>query len=88
MTEVVDLFKKKKGSQKNLKPIELVNRIFDDNNDPIIDKAVINPKNYGFVALLNKGGDEFFDLIACWNKDNEADEKTLYLGNWNDGVVE
>ena len=95
MTEIIDFKIIKKERDKTLKPIKLVKLISDriDFEDRIITcSEMIN--DYDYVMLISKSsnhngeyGYDYYDTIACWNK-NYEDFKDLFFGFWNDGVVE
>jgi len=59
------------------------------NYDKIIEKVITSrPKDFNYVELLVKEYLLDTDLIYCYlNADNKGDG-TLYLGQWNDGIVE
>lgn len=74
--------------KKKLKPIKLV-KILDSNE--FTKPIESNPKNYKNVELIcrNYFSDEGYDLIFCYDVDrNNHFETCLFLGYWNDGVVE
>ena len=50
-----------------------------------VASAVLSPKNWDCLALLSKGGENKYDTIVAWNEDEN--EKFVYLGFWNDGIV-
>lgn len=66
----------------------------------ILDECFDRPKNYKFVELicLNYGkteelnyekiDDESVDLMFAYNDKDERSTGALYIGHWNDGVVE
>jgi hypothetical protein len=55
-----------------------------------LDKKIIeplySPLDFDNVSLLKKTIDGF-DIILAWN-DNDECSKTVFLGHWNDGIVE
>lgn len=84
MTQVVDLFKKE-GKQEKKKPIELKFRLCADGR---IDDTHFEPLNhYDFVALYQKNNGKYeCDKILAWDEGEGA--RSIFLGHWNDGVVE
>ena len=91
MTKVTILGSESKESKK-LKPIEFV-RYYNikmnefRSND---HENRLNPKDYKNIELISKGyDDQDLDLFFAYNEDrNEWKNTNLYLGHFNDGVVE
>ena len=79
----------KEETLKDVKPIKLVKYI-QKNKDyvEIINACSVN--NYDHVSLIHKSTgyseEDDYDIIMCWN--HKSGCKLLYLGHWNDGVVE
>ena len=87
MTEVVEINKIKEEHNKVLKPIKLVKYI-NNRVDVVGFSTAVNLTEWDFVMLICKGHNkDFYDVIMCWDSDN-MDDKSLYFGFWNDGVVE
>ena len=86
MTKVL-VFGESNEQKKELVKIELVYMIDCDVDRVSADDE---PCVFEYVMLLERGYTKHssrldnYDLIMAW--DNE-DNKTLYLGHWNDGVV-
>lgn len=74
-----------------LKPIEFHKVLLGEAEIEIVDVEV--PKDYKFIELIcheygvDDGG-KSFDLIFAYNNPQKRSEGVLYLGSWNDGVVE
>ncbi len=64
------------------KPIEFIKYMTRDGK---LTKASYKPNDWINVQLLRKGQQDY-DLIIAW--DEEDKEVFVYLGNWNEGVVE
>lgn len=86
MTKVL-VFGESNEQKKELKKIELVYMI--DCNAEIVD-ADDEPYYFNYIMLLEKGYTkrsnhlDSYDLIMAWDEEND---KTIYLGHWNDGVI-
>ena len=86
MTKVL-VFGESNEQKKELKKIKLV-YMFDCN----ADKTTANdkPSDFNYIMLLERGYTkgssrlDTYDLIMAWDEENN---KTIYLGHWNDGVV-
>jgi hypothetical protein len=82
MTNVIILGEQPAG--KDLKPIEFVHCL---NNDKGMNDSVRTPQSYKNIELICTGyTNEGFDLMFAYNYNRS--EGVLYLGNFNDGVVE
>jgi hypothetical protein len=72
------------------KCIEFV-RFIDTANHTQLDEVAISTKMWAnawdHVRLVIKGNRNEFDTIAAWD-DNSRESPALYLGHWNDGVVD
>ena len=86
MTKVL-VFGESNEQKKSLKKIELVYMIDCDADRAI---ATDKPSDFNYIMLLERGYTEGsshlnnYDLIMAWDEEND---KTLYLGHWNDGVI-
>lgn len=80
VTTLTELLQEETKQEK--KPIEFVKFL---NEFGKIDKATCFPKDYLTVSLIQSKYTNEFDLILAWNN---ISYPTLYLGHWNDGVVE
>lgn len=47
-----------------------------------------NPCEYNYVELVAKDYFTEFDLIFCYNNPNRRGNGCLFIGHWNDGVVQ
>ncbi len=58
----------------------------------ISDIHVEKPTDYSYIELIARNygtfGNKSFDLIFCYNDPNKRESGVLFLGNWNDGVIE
>lgn len=86
MTKVL-VFGENSGQKKELKRIEL--HIMFDCNAERVD-ANDDPSDFNYVMLIERGYTKSssklpeYDLILAWDFE---DDKVLFLGHWNDGVV-
>ena len=80
-----------------LRPIELVKYIDNDygsltdsKSENIIEETTTTGKSFDNISLISKSGrgDNGFDIIAAWCNEDELENVCIYLGHWNDGVVE
>lgn len=78
----VSVFGQEATESKQLKPIELVKRLYTDG---IIESTSLNAKDWDNVQLFDFASDEQFDTILAWDDDQKS--KCIFLGHWNDGVV-
>ena len=89
MTEIIDI---KTGSieepNKVLKPIKLVKMIVDIVGQEKIRSNIPNVNSYDYASLVKKGDKETYDVILCWDEYYPEARKVLFLGFWNDGIVE
>lgn len=83
------------GENKNLvnqKPIEF-DKILSDNLGIWNAKEKIQkkgkPSDYNFIELICKDyGIKNQDLMFAYNDSNNRDEGCLFIGKWNDGIVD
>lgn len=79
-----------KGESEPKKPIEFVKGLLSDGTLGLIE--VDKPTDYNYIELITRDyGDlkgKSFDLIFCYDKPDERQNGVLYLGYWNDGIVE
>lgn len=64
------------------KPIEFKSYLQVDGE---IGKDCVKPTEWDNILLIEKDYGEDFDLMLAWD---ELGFATLFLGHWNDGVVE
>ena len=82
MTKVIILGKepeKKKG-----KPIEFKKYLESDLK--IVGRPLFNPSNYKTIEVIVRNYAQNFDLFFAYN--NIRKNGVLYLGHYNDGIVE
>jgi hypothetical protein len=75
---------------KEKKSIELVRYIDANINRPFADVATDTssvPTYWDNLRLVIKGDRDEFDVIAVWD-DGSSTSPALYLGYWNDGIIE
>lgn len=78
----VSVFGQEATESKKLKPIEFVKALGRSGE---IELSACNPKDWKNIMLLEKEyTSDNFDLIMAWDSIND---KTIYLGHWNDGVI-
>lgn len=70
------------GGEQKKKPIEFVKVI--RGHGSILD-AEYTPKAYDKVRLISR---DSMDVIAAWDEGRDITRVSVYLGHWNDGVVE
>jgi len=86
MTKVRDLTRQIEGEEKKLKPIEFC---FILNSDEVVfEKSKRLPNSFDYIDRIQESKDNYFkmDLFTAYDKGDKA--KLLYLGHFNDGVVE
>jgi hypothetical protein len=69
------------------KRIELVRFIDPDTSRHFTNALILtssDPADWNHLRLVNRNE---FDIIAAWD-DDSPHIATLYLGHWNDGIVE
>lgn len=49
-------------------------------------KAEAMPINFDNIILLVKGLEGELDIMMAWN-DTESEQRSIYLGHFNDGIV-
>lgn len=78
----VSVFGQNATELKELKPIELIKSLDGGFNFYISNQKA---SHYNNVMLFEKNyGQSGFDLIFAWN---DIDDKVIFIGHWNDGVV-
>ena len=83
VTTLEDLLKgKQQEEQPKKKPIELVKAL---DADIQIKDAATTPTDWNTLVLLEEDYGSGYDLILAYDK---IQSTTVYLGHWNDGVVE
>ncbi len=85
MTKVTILGSESKESKK-LKPIEFVKQIVCDENWTTDKDDIIQPDQWRFIELIALRFDATFDLMYAY--DFKRSDGAIYLGHFNDGVVE
>jgi len=72
------------------KPIEIV-RYIDPSKLRHLDKVaqitILNAASWDNLRLVIKGKNDEFDVIAAWDNFDSCGI-SLYLGYWNDGIIE
>ena len=84
MTIVRDLTSQNEGKEKRLKPIEFVKQSVRDRWSNF--ENGISPKDWNNIELVAKSYCDNLDLMIAF--DDIRGEGVLYLGHFNDGVVE
>jgi len=77
----ISVFGEDKDKQSK-KPIEFVHWIDIDEG---LSEAISEPNEYENICLLGRNSTNRYDFIMAWNN---TEGKDLFLGNWNDGIVE
>lgn len=77
---------KQKGFKRSLKPIKLqyILNIDIEIHEINGDKA----SDYRYIELICRNYSEGYDLIFCYQNPQHRENGVLYIGEWNDGVVE
>ena len=84
MTKIVDLFKQQENQEKKNKPIEFKYAL---TRYAELTANTCEPNELDYVALYQRHeGDGEYDKILGWNEDKSI--IGIFLGHWNDGVVE
>jgi hypothetical protein len=86
MTKVRDLTRPIEGEEKKLKPIEFLLTIDHINNTVI--KAHRKPETFDCIDRIQNAEDNFFKMDLFAASDEGTKSTILYLGHFNDGVVE
>ena len=82
MTKVL-LFGQEATESKHLKPIEFLKSL---DGEFKFYKTSANPSHYNYVMLFESNyGGSGVDLILAWD---DIGNKIIFLGHWNDGVVQ
>ena len=77
----VSVFGQQPTETKELKKIEFVKEI---SSSDIISETTTEPYEFKNVMLIEIGYVDGYDAILAWD---EINNKIIYLGHWNDGVV-
>ena len=77
----VSVFGEQPTETKELKKIEFVKEIISSD---IIIETTTEPYEFKNVMLIEIGCVDGYDAILAWD---EINNKIIYLGHWNDGVV-
>jgi len=67
------------------KPIEFIAHLTSDLQ---IKRAAASPSSFRTVVLICKNYTQKYDLMFAYNEKPSDNGSTLYLGKWNDGIVE
>lgn len=51
-------------------------------------KATMTPSDFKFIELISKRYSGQYDIMFAYNNNSFRENGVLYLGKWNDGVVE
>jgi hypothetical protein len=84
MTKVRDLTRQNEGEEKRLKPIEFVKESVRDEWSKFEND--LSPKDWDNIELVAQSYCDNLDLMIAF--DDIRGEGVLYLGHFNDGVVE
>ena len=82
-TQVIVIGKPEKGKAKAA--IEFQSFL---NTNLNIDNGAYSPSHYKYIELICKDYAHGFDLMFAYNDPNERSCGVLYIGRFNDGVVE
>lgn len=86
MTKVIVLADQPK-EQNELKPIEFVYQLIESKGNPRIEKARASPFMWNNIELISKTQSiDFYDRMFAY--DDDRSRGILYLGHFNDGVIE
>lgn len=75
------------------KPIEFVKQLnsgINTGDSDKIQKNFIEPAYFNYIELIcpRRARYEEYDIMFAYDDVNHREEGILYLGHWNDGVVE
>jgi hypothetical protein len=90
-TQCIVIQRGKKPAEKTKKPIVFTHKL---DGDLIIKETETKPKNFDHIELICKnytGTIVNVDLMYAYHDSDRASTKgggLLYLGQWNDGIVE
>lgn len=86
MTKVIVIGEQPK-EENELKPIEFVYQLIESKGKPRIEKAGALPFMWNNIELISKSQSiDFYDMMFAY--DNDRSRGIIYLGHFNDGVVE
>ena len=73
---------------KDKKPIEFKYFLQSGTQVTLITKNNPYPKEYTYIDLISKQYDGEYDLMFAYNSPYTRSNGILYIGYWNDGVVQ
>lgn len=82
----VSVFGQEATELKELKKIEFVAQLLTVNDLKVLP-ANLTPAMFDNVSLFCKSEDDDLDIILAWDNEGPQDERNVFLGHWNDGVV-
>jgi hypothetical protein len=78
------------GELQPKKPMRFLKAVLTDGQ--LSDAQADKPIDFNYIELIARNYGTFagqpFDLIFCYDDPNERHNGVLFLGNWNDGVIE
>ena len=85
MTKVVKLIAENKAVKSDTPKMEFITLVSCSGE---IEPATVSPSDYDNVSILCLRGDgDNYDIILAWDDDMEEDERAIYLGKWNGGII-
>lgn len=71
------------------KPIEFLSFIeVNSRKDVDVNTDILQPNHWKYIELICKDYAAGLDLMFAYDEPLRREKGTLYLGRWNDGVVE
>ena len=87
MTNTIVIGEKNKASAN--KPIEFLSAIEVNGRKNVdVNTDIIQPNQYNYIELICKDYAAGLDIMFAYDDPNCRDSGALYIGRWNDGVVE
>lgn len=76
-------------SDRKLVPIEFLSAIEVNGRKNVdVNTDIIQPNQYNYIELICKDYAAGLDIMFAYDDPNCRDSGALYIGRWNDGVVE
>ena len=87
MATKVSVFGQQPTETKELKKIEFVKRLNLSKGGYLENNQKLYPSSFDNVQLFGSGPFDNMDIILAWDDNGEMDERNVFIGHWNDGIV-
>lgn len=84
-TIIIDTSEKLQKTKRKLEPIEF-HKLLNVKGNIVGEEDTMNPSEFFIVELISLNYSDDFDIMFAHN--GNRSEGCLFLGKWNDGVVE